>query len=64
MEQVLGNLVGYPEASRLLGVPIGTLYAWVCQKRVPHIRLGPRAVRFNRAELERWLGSKRVGAAP
>jgi excisionase family DNA binding protein len=64
MQEALGNMVGYPEASRLLGVPVGTLYAWACQKRAPHIRLGPRAVRFNRLELERWLASKRVEGTP
>lgn len=57
------ELCGYQEAATFLRVPLGTLYAWVHQKRVPHIRLGPRAVRFDLAELRTWLESQRVEAA-
>jgi excisionase family DNA binding protein len=60
----LGNLCDYDEAARLLGIPVNTLYTWVHQKRVPHLRLGPRAVKFNRRELQRWIESKRVEINP
>jgi excisionase family DNA binding protein len=56
------DLCGYQEAAKLLAVPIGTLYAWVHQKRVPHVRLGSKVVRFDRAELQVWIDAKRVGA--
>lgn len=53
-------LGGYKEASQWLGFPPGTLYSLVHAKRIPHIRLGKRLVRFSRPELERWLASNSV----
>ena len=56
-----GDLVGYTEAAAILGVPVGTLYAWVHHRRVPHVRLGPRLVKFSRVGLVRWLAERAVG---
>ena len=55
-----GDLVGYSEAAAILGVPVGTLYAWVHHRRVPHVRLGPRLVKFSRVGLGRWLAERAV----
>jgi excisionase family DNA binding protein len=49
------NLLTYSETSQIIGVPLGTLYALVAQSRIPHVRLGPRLVRFRRTEIEAWL---------
>ena len=59
------NLLDYTEAAELLGVQRGTLYAWVSQRRVPHVRFSPRCVRFDKAELQRWVEGQRAkpGAA-
>jgi hypothetical protein len=54
----------YKQAAALLAVPIGTVYAWVHQKRIPHFRISGRCVRFDRAELLCWLDSQRVPVAP
>jgi excisionase family DNA binding protein len=54
------RMVGYSEAATCLGVPVGTIYAWVARRQIPHHRLGPRLVRFDRDELEAWLERKRV----
>lgn len=56
------ELLCYADASRILGVPIGTLYAWVNQRRIPHLRFGPRSVRFRREDLNRWIAEHRVAA--
>lgn len=48
-------ILNYEEAAKLLGVPVGTVYAWVSQKKIPHLRLGPRLVRFRKTEVEKWL---------
>lgn len=56
----LKPMLTYKEAAKVIGVPVGTLYAWVCQKRVPHVRYGPRMVRFRRAELVQWIEERRV----
>lgn len=58
-----GDLIGYSEAAALLGVPVGTLYSWTHLKKVPHIRLGPRLVRFSRAGLAAWLRNLTVQPA-
>jgi excisionase family DNA binding protein len=51
---------GYKEAAEFLGVSEGTLRGYVCQKRIPHVRFGPRLVRFERRALEKWLAERRV----
>lgn len=56
----LKPLLTYDEASRLLCVPVNTLYAWVSQKRIPHVRLSGRMVRFDPEELARWIEARRV----
>ena len=55
----------YTQAAKLLGIPKGTLYAWVHERRIPHIRLSGRMVRFDEAELLAWMDRRRVsdGAA-
>lgn len=55
-------LLDYEQASRLLNLPVGTLYALVADQRIPHIRLGPRTVRFRRSELEEYLRERAVPA--
>jgi excisionase family DNA binding protein len=50
----------YKQLSELLGVPLGTLYCLVMNKRIPHIRLGKRFVRFSKNEIERWMKSHEV----
>lgn len=55
--------VGYDGAKRLTGIGKPTLYAMVHAKRIPHIRIGPRFVRFEVAALLRWLEKHQVDAA-
>lgn len=57
-----GDLMTYTEAAELLNVPKGTLYTWVFEKRVPHIRLGKRMVRFSRLQIAKWLQANNVPA--
>lgn len=52
--------ISYKAASKLTGINIGTLYSMVCNKRIPHIRLGKRHVVFNKDELIAWLLSQKV----
>jgi len=54
------DIISYSEAATLLGLPIGTVYSLVSQKRIPHIRLGNRLVRFSVSEIQNWLHSHRV----
>ncbi len=60
------EMISYAEASEFLGVPVGTLYAWVHARRIPHIRLGSRMVRFRLDALKEWVATRDVpeGAVP
>ncbi len=57
------RLMTYAETAVRLSVPIGTLYAWVHERKIPHIRLSARTVRFEASEIEAWLSKRRVSAA-
>ena len=56
------DVITYPQAAALLGVPVGTLYCWVHERRIPHIRLGARLVRFSRTTTLAWLNGHQVAA--
>ena len=68
VEAGANDVLGYPEAAKLLGIAQGTLYVWVHRKVVPHYRYSARCVRFSRAGLQQWLDARFVevggGAAP
>lgn len=56
------ELITYEGAAEMLGLAKGTVYAMVHQNRIPHIRLGRRLVRFDRAELQKFVDDHRVEA--
>jgi excisionase family DNA binding protein len=53
-------LLTYNDAATLLRLPVGTVHAMVSQRRIPHVRLGPRLVRFVEAELLAWIETRHV----
>jgi excisionase family DNA binding protein len=59
---LVGSLLTIGEAADLLRVRKATLYQWIEERppRVPFIRLGRRAVRFDEEDLLDWLRSQRV----
>jgi excisionase family DNA binding protein len=61
-ENTINGLLTYKQAARRLGMNVNTLYAWVCQKKIPHKRLSRRLVRFDADELERWIAERHVSA--
>ena len=54
------GLLDYKALAKLLGLPVGTIHAWVHNKKIPHYRLGPRLVRFDAEEIQGWLRAKYV----
>lgn len=56
----MSKYLDYREAADLLGLKVATLYSKVSRKEIPHIRLSPRLVRFERSALEAWIASCRV----
>jgi excisionase family DNA binding protein len=49
------------EAARLIRVPRSTLYELVRSRGLPHVRIGERALRFLRADLEDWIAQNTYG---
>lgn len=45
------ELLAVPEAAALLRLKASTIRAWVCQKRIPYVKLG-RLVRIKRSDAE------------
>lgn len=52
-----------PEVALRLGVPVSWVYAKVEAGELPHIKLG-RYVRFDEAEVLRYLDAQRRGPQP
>ncbi|MDD5496713.1 MAG: helix-turn-helix domain-containing protein [Candidatus Omnitrophica bacterium] len=46
--------LGINDISEYLGVTVNTLYSWVCQKRIPYIKVG-RLVRFDMDRIQKWI---------
>ena len=48
------RFLGMNECSQFLGVTKGTLYVWVCHRKIPYQKIG-RLVKFDMNEIELWL---------
>ena len=57
------SLLTIQQASQITGVSISTLYKWVNQRKVPHIKLG-KLVKFDPAKLEEWIKQQTVMPMP
>lgn len=51
--------LGVEELSEYLGVTQGTIYVWVCHKKIPYIKVG-RLVKFDLHKIEDWLAETSV----
>lgn len=56
------DLIRKPEAAQILGVSIRTLEKMVARGAIPAYKVGPKLVRLDRGDLERYLDGHR--AAP
>ena len=53
----------YDGASKYLNIKTNTLYSLVRNRQIPHLRLGPRMVRFRKRDLDEWMRSNEVPLA-
>ena len=53
------RFLGIEELSEYLGLTKGTLYVWVCHKRIPYLKIGS-LLKFDLSEIEKWLEDKRI----
>jgi len=48
------QLLDTTETSEFLGISKNTLYEWIIQRKIPHLKVG-RLVKFKKEDLEAWL---------
>jgi excisionase family DNA binding protein len=58
------QLLTVPEFAQMLRISVATVRAWVMHRRVPFIKLGDKAIRFRRSDVEEMLASSFVAAKP
>jgi excisionase family DNA binding protein len=56
------ELLTVPEAAALLRLKVSTIRAWVCQKRIPYVKLGGRLVRIRRSDADALVSASVVEA--
>lgn len=54
------ELLDYAVVSRMTALSVGTLRWLVYEQRIPHLRFGPRTVRFERQVIKRWIAARKV----
>jgi len=47
------------ELSEYIGIPKGTLYVWVCQKRIPYVKIS-NLLRFDLRDIDGWVKARSV----
>ncbi|HME44592.1 MAG TPA: helix-turn-helix domain-containing protein [Syntrophorhabdales bacterium] len=50
----IGKLAQYLRMKR------STIYAMICRKRIPVVKISGRCVRFRESDIERWLESRTI----
>ena len=53
------KLMSIEETAEYLGIKKSTLYSWVFQRKIPHIKLG-RLVKFDPNDVEQLLKQNRI----
>lgn len=51
--------VNIKELAEYLGIKHGTVYAWVCYKKIPYIKMG-RLVKFDLRRIDEWVSQQAV----
>ena len=47
------------ECSKYVGITKGTLYVWVCRRKIPYLKIG-NLVKFDVQRIERWMKNKEI----
>jgi len=51
--------IGIDDLAQYIGLPKGTLYVWVCQRKIPYLKMG-RLLRFDLREIDNWMKDKKI----
>lgn len=53
------RFLGVRELADYLGIKVGTIYVWVCQKKISYIKVG-RLVKFDLQKIDSWLKERTI----
>lgn len=53
------RLLNIKDLSQFIGISTSTLYTWVSQKRIPHVKCG-HLVRFDIKNIENWIAKNSI----
>jgi len=53
----MDKLLTADQVAEILQVKKSTMYSLVCRKRIPHLKLTGKILRFKLSELQRWIES-------
>jgi len=51
--------LGIKELSQYIGVTEGTLYVWVCHRKIPFLKVG-RLTKFDKIKIDEWANENSV----
>jgi len=55
----MAQLISKKELSEMIGLKEATISKYICEKKIPNIKLGSRVL-FSVADIEKWVKSKAV----
>lgn len=61
--ELVSRLIGIQEAAHYTGISPTTIYKWVSQRKIPHIKMG-RLVKFDPIKLDEWIKQQTVMPMP
>ena len=53
------RFLGIEQLAEYLGIAKGTVYVWVCHRKIPYVKVG-RLVKFDMQKIEVWLNENSV----
>ncbi|OGS22985.1 MAG: hypothetical protein A2252_06215 [Elusimicrobia bacterium RIFOXYA2_FULL_39_19] len=56
-----GKLLTVQQVAEMLGLSPNTVYCWVCQKRIPYLKIG-RLTKFSKEDINNWIEKQKVAA--
>jgi excisionase family DNA binding protein len=53
------RLLNIPELSQMIRLTPGTIRVWVCQKKIPYVKMGKKVL-FDCEEIDQWIEDKKI----
>ncbi|HBU69636.1 MAG TPA: transcriptional regulator [Elusimicrobia bacterium] len=52
------RLLNITELSEYIGLTKGTIYVWVCHRKIPVVKMG-RLLKFDKIAIDKWIETKK-----